>query len=60
MVFIDGMPPSVSKAAEKCPDINGLIVPVSKATASRAAALRKGTAINTRIAAVMAAYGQED
>ena len=60
MVFSDGFPPSVMEAAEKCPDISGLIVPVSKTTASRAAARKKGSAINTRIAAIMAAYGQEE
>ena len=59
MVFIGDFPPSIVTAMGRCPDINGLIVPVSQATASRAAALRKGTAINTRIAAVRAAYGKE-
>ena len=60
MVFSGGFPPSVMKAAEKCPDINGLIVPVSKTTVSRAAALKKGSAISLRISAVMAAYGKEE
>lgn len=59
MVFSEGLTPFAASAVEKCADIEGLIVPVSKTTESRAAAARKGTAVNTRIAAVLAAYGQE-
>ena len=59
MVFSEGFTPSAASAVEKCADIAGLIVPVSKTTESRAAALRKGTAVNTRIAAVLAAYREE-
>ena len=60
MVFSGDFPSSINAALEKCADINSLIVPVSKTTASRAAALKKGSAISTRISAVMAAYGQEE
>ena len=60
MVFSGDFPASISEAMKKCPGIGGLIVPVSKTTASRAAALKTGSAINTRIAAVRAAYGKEE
>ncbi len=59
MVFSDGLTPSAASAVEKCADIAGLIVPVSKTTEARAAALIKGTAVNSRISAVLASYGKE-
>lgn len=60
MVFSDGLTPTAQAAAEKCPRVMGLIVPVSNTTASRAELNRKGTALNTCRNAVLAAYGKEE